>query len=225
DGAIKEVKLPFRAGKIDLQSKSVNYNDAWVRLSGWSRNWTNYSFDTSSNQLKRIDFASLMSLPEFDNIISEQVTVTGHDGVQIPLTIISNKSNTSISRLIIEAYGAYGDILKPFYSPKYLNWVEQGGVLAFAHVRGGGDKGPKWHKDGMKDKKINSWKDLSSCAEYLVAEGFTSPDKMALYTSSAGGITGGMAVNTRPDLFSAFISLSPRLNPVRTESSSKSSSS
>lgn len=224
-GKEQKIKLPFQAGNIAFQSKSINQNDIWVQLSGWTRSPTYYNIDARTNQLREIDFASSVNYPEFRGVISEQISVSGHDGVQIPLTIIRKQNSKNTDRLIIEAYGAYGDMLEPFFSPIYLDWVAQGGVLAFAHVRGGGEKGPKWHEDGMKDKKINSWKDLISCAEYVIREGYTTPEKLALFTSSAGGITGGMAVNERPDLFSAFVSLSPRLNPVRTESSITSSSS
>jgi prolyl oligopeptidase len=117
----------------------------------------------------------------------------------------------------IYGYGAYGQSVTPFFNPGMLLWTDRGGVLAFAHVRGGGELGDKWHTDGMKTTKPNSWKDLISCAEYLKAEGYTGPGRIAINGASAGGILVGKAMTDRPDLFAAVIAQVGAMNPLRGE--------
>src|SRR5690606_10448994 len=116
-GKEQKIKLPFQAGKIAFQSKSINQKDIWVQLSGWTRRPTYYNIDARTNQLREIGFASSVNYTEFRDIISEQISVSGYDGVQIPLTIIRKQNRKNTDRLIIEAYGAYGDMLEPFFSP------------------------------------------------------------------------------------------------------------
>lgn len=142
------------------------------------------------------------------------------DGQDIPLTLIYKKniSLDSNNPVLIDAYGAYGTNMNPFFAKTYLLWVLKGGIVAVAHVRGGGEKGEIWHKGGYKETKSNSWKDLISCAEYLVKEKYTSHSKMAIWGASAGGITVGRAMTERPKLFKAVIIESGILNPLRIES-------
>ena len=152
--------------------------------------------------------------------------ITSHDGVEVPLSLVYKQGmeRNSANEVFIYVYGAYGESMSPFFSPIFLDWAEQGGVLAFPHVRGGGEKGKEWHEQGMKNLKYNSWKDLIACTEALINLNLTEAGLISLYTSSAGGITAGMAVNERPDLFSSFIAEVPRLNPLGLESSSTASS-
>jgi prolyl oligopeptidase len=96
-------------------------------------------------------------------------------------------------------------VTSPRFSPVNLGWLERGGVLAYAHVRGGGEFGKAWHHAGRKLTKPNTWKDFIACCEYLVREGYTSPGKLAGAGGSAGGILIGRAVTERPDLFAAAL--------------------
>lgn len=96
-------------------------------------------------------------------------------------------------------------------------WVNQGGMVAVAHVRGGGEKGDKWHKAGFKETKPNTWRDLIDCTEYLIKEKYTSKDNIAIWGTSAGGITVGRAMTERPDLFKAVIAEVGVMNPLRDE--------
>ena len=88
--------------------------------------------------------------------------------------------------------------MNPFFWPDLLLWTKEGGVLAIAHVRGGGELGEEWHRAGFKTTKPNTWKDLIACTEYLISEEYTSPKKVAIYSASAGGILVGRAMTERP---------------------------
>ncbi len=89
----------------------------------------------------------------------------------------------------------------PTLTPVSLAWLERGGVLAFAHVRGGGEYGDGWHKAGQKLTKPNTWRDFIACAEYLIEKEYTSPARLAGEGESAGGVLIGRAITERPDLF------------------------
>ncbi len=106
---------------------------------------------------------------------------------------------------ILYGYGAYGISQTPFYRPQYLAWFERGGVFAVAHVRGGGEYGEEWYKGGYQQTKPNTWRDAIACAEWLVAQRYTSPAKLAIQGGSQGGIYVGRSITERPDLFGAAI--------------------
>lgn len=117
----------------------------------------------------------------------------------------------------MNGYGAFAESYSPYFSISYLLWVNQGGVVAVPHVRGGGEKGDQWHVDGQKLKKPNSWKDLIACTEFLIEKKYTSPKKIALLGASAGGILMGRASTERSDLFGAVIIESGVLNTLEIE--------
>jgi prolyl oligopeptidase len=127
--------------------------------------------------------------------------------VKVPLSIVRRadmKFDGSNPTLAI-GYGSYGMTTSVGYRAHSLAWLERGGVIAFAHVRGGGAYGKEWHLAGQKATKPNTWKDFIACCEYLVKKGYTSPGKLAGEGGSAGGILIGRAITERPDLFAAAI--------------------
>jgi prolyl oligopeptidase len=150
---------------------------------------------------------------------SVEVEVPSHDGVKVPLSIVYRKDlkKDGSAPLLLDGYGSYGYSYDPGFSALRLAWLERGGVFAVAHVRGGGEYGEDWHKAGQKVTKPNTWKDFIACAEYLVKEGYTSPDRLAGTGTSAGGITIGRAITERPELFRAAIPRVGSMNPVRGE--------
>jgi prolyl oligopeptidase len=95
--------------------------------------------------------------------------------------------------------------MDPFFDPVVLAWYERGGILAVAHVRGGGEFGEEWHRAGQKATKANTWRDFIACAEYLVAGRYTRPGRLAGGAVSAGGILIGRAITERPELFRAAL--------------------
>ncbi|MCM4156143.1 MULTISPECIES: prolyl oligopeptidase family serine peptidase [Christiangramia] len=222
---IRQLQPPFDPGYATFFGESVKHNNVGVGMDGWTSDYTRYLINEDGS-FSREALSPLLAYPEFENIITEQIMVTSHDGVEVPLSLVYKEGleKKSANEVFMYVYGAYGESLSPFFSPMFLDWAAQGGILAFPHVRGGGEKGKEWHKQGMKNLKFNSWKDLIACTEALINLNFTEPGLISLYTSSAGGITAGMAVNERPDLFSSFIADVPRLNPFGLESSSTASS-
>ncbi|MFL6664909.1 MAG: prolyl oligopeptidase family serine peptidase, partial [Rhizobacter sp.] len=138
---------------------------------------------------------------------ARRVMVPAADGTPVPLTILLRRDLAldGSHPAVITGYGAYGISMEPRFSPRRLAWLERGGVLAVAHVRGGGEFGADWHNAGrvVKGTKQNTIGDFIACAEYLVTAGYTSRGKLAGTGGSAGGITIGGAITQRPDLFVA----------------------
>ncbi len=116
---------------------------------------------------------------------------------------------------MLTGYGAYGTTLSPKFNYTLIPFLQRGGIYAIAHVRGGGEKGNAWHLGGMKTTKPNSWKDFNACAEYLIANKYTSSEKLGCTGSSAAGILIGRAVTERPDLYKVAIPKVAVLNVLR----------
>lgn len=213
------IKLPFISGNVNLQSKGQNFSDIWVNCSGWANEEQRFRYDLITNTFKPENLTPAAEYPEFKDIVVEEVTVKSYDGSEVPLSLIYNKNikKNGTAPVLIDSYGAYGVSRTPFFAKSFLLWANQGGVVAIAHVRGGGEKGEEWHLGGYKETKPNSWKDLIACTEYLIDEKFTSSKKIAIWGGSAGGITVGRAMTERPDLFGAVIVEAGVLNALRSE--------
>ncbi len=130
-----------------------------------------------------------------------------YDGTLIPLSIVHKKGIDldGSHPTILRGYGAYGLLLEPVFDPTSVAWVEHGGVLAIAHIRGGGEYGEDWHRAGFKLTKTNTIFDFIACAQYLVDAHYTSPSYLAANGASAGGVTVGGALTWRPDLFGVIL--------------------
>lgn len=154
--------------------------------------------------------AGLQPRGKFDDLEgfeSIEVLVPSHDGMKVPLSIIHKKDLPRDGKrpTLVTGYGGYGFSLHAAFDPTNLAWLERGGVLAVAHVRGGGEYGEQWRLAGQKQNKQNTWKDFIACCEYLLRERYTSPEKLAGEGTSAGGILIGRAITERPDLFAAAL--------------------
>ncbi len=219
DGKEIPINLPYISGNISLQSKGKDFSDIWINCSGWANEDQRFKYNLITNTFKSENLAPLTEYLEFKDIIVEETTIKSHDGTDVPLSLIYNKNLKKDGKnpVLIQSYGAFGTSFSPFFARSYLVWASQGGILAIAHVRGGGEKGVQWHIDGKKTKKPNSWKDLIACTEYLIDKKYTSSKRVAIWGASAGGITVGRAMIERPDLYGAVIVEAGVLNTTRYE--------
>ena len=205
-GAIQELATdPTRAGAL-------------VKVAGWTVAPSWYIVDGKTGALARTDLLPRAGA-EWSDIVATEVSVNGHDGVAIPLTIVypRNVVRDGSAPLLLEAYGAYGISVAPRFWPSLAVWLERGGIYAVAHVRGGGELGADWHRGGYRDTKANSWRDLIAAAQWLISEKWTGPSRLALIGSSAGGLTVSNAMLERPDLFATMVSQSGFHDALRSE--------
>jgi prolyl oligopeptidase len=162
-----------------------------------------YRYDVAGNTARVWSEAKLA----FDmNLIEvEQRFCRSRDGTRIPLFVVRRKDAKGPAPTLLTAYGGFGLIDLPAFSPERLAWIEQGGVWAVAHTRGGYEYGKSWHEAGRRQNKQNVFDDFIAAAEYLKAEGTTSPGGLAIQGASNGGLLVGAVVNQRPDLFAAAL--------------------
>jgi prolyl oligopeptidase len=200
------VALPIE-GSIELYQGDLRASGIIFGLSGWTAAERIYEYDPATKAVKdtKLRPASPFDTPE--GIESKEVQVRAQDGTAVPLSIIHKRGIKldGSNPTLLTGYGAYGISLDPSFDPINLAWLERGGVLAFAHVRGGGEYGDDWHKAGQKLTKPNTWRDFIACAEYLIDKKYTSPTHLAGKGTSAGGVLIGRAITERPDLFAAAV--------------------
>jgi prolyl oligopeptidase len=201
----KEVTLPF-AGSIEGFSTDIEHDGALLRFAGWTEAPQWYSYDPTADKMTNTNVEPL-NPTDFSAITSVEVTAPAADGTPVPLSIIYRKDLplNGQNPCLMEGYGSYGISLDPNFDATRLALLEKGIVIAFAHVRGGGENGEDWHLAGQKLTKQNTIGDFIACAQYLIDKGYTSPAKLAGRGTSAGGITIGGALTQRPDLFTLCI--------------------
>ncbi|HWH84781.1 MAG TPA: prolyl oligopeptidase family serine peptidase, partial [Burkholderiaceae bacterium] len=134
---------------------------------------------------------------------SRQVFFASRDGTRVPMFLVFRKGLKLDGRnpTILYGYGGFNVTMTPYFSAPRIAWLEQGGVFAMANLRGGGEYGEAWHEAGMRLSKQNVFDDCIAAAEFLIREGYTSPQRLALQGGSNGGLLVGAVVNQRPDLF------------------------
>ncbi|MDB5319759.1 MAG: f1pep1 2 [Phycisphaerales bacterium] len=205
--AIEQIQPPAGAASAFLVDANPDTDGALIASASWTRGGGLYAFDPATKSLTDTGLRPRGKFDDVEGYEAEEVQVTSHDGERVPLSILHKKGIAldGSHPTLVNGYGAYGMGMPPHFNPINLAWLERGGVLAYAHVRGGGEFGKEWHRAGQKATKPNTWKDFIACCEYLVAKGYTSPAKLAGEGGSAGGILIGRAVTERPDLFAAAV--------------------
>ncbi|HEX4756842.1 MAG TPA: S9 family peptidase [Terracidiphilus sp.] len=149
---------------------------------------------------------------------SERVHATAPDGVQVPVSIVYRKDKREPGRnpLYVYGYGSYGYSLPLGFSSNRLSLLDRGVVLAYAHIRGGGDLGEPWHDAGKMLVKRNTFTDFIATVEHLTATGYGDAARVAIEGGSAGGLLVGAVANMRPDLFRAVVSHVPFVDVMNT---------
>jgi prolyl oligopeptidase len=156
---------------------------------------------------------------DFSGITSREVLATSADGTKVPLSIVMQKSASldGSHPTLLDGYGAYGIVIRPSFSATRLAWLERGGIFAECHPRGGGEYGEDWHYGAHIATKQRTVDDFIGCAQYLIAEHYTTVPKLAGMGTSAGGVTIGNAIVQQPELFAAALDVVGDTNGVRDE--------
>jgi len=158
-----------------------------------------YQHDTQTNAVK--PWAGPKASIDPDDILVEQRFYRSKDWTEVPIFIVRRKDVTIAAPTLLYGYGGFGIPQVPYYNPIQLAWVEQGGVLAIAGIRGGGEYGRAWHRAGQLEKKQNAFDDFIAAGEFLKRSGITSSNGLAIQGESNGGLLVGAVTNQRPDLF------------------------
>ncbi|MHB2019040.1 MAG: prolyl oligopeptidase family serine peptidase [Candidatus Xenobia bacterium] len=148
---------------------------------------------------------------------AEQVWYHSKDGTKVPMFVIHRKDirRDGSHPTILNGYGGFQVSLAPHFDPSIFPWLEHGGIHAIANLRGGAEFGEAWHQAGVGVHKQNVFDDFIAAAEYLIAQGYTRPEKLAIEGGSNGGLLVGAAETQRPDLFRVVLCAVPLLDMVR----------
>jgi prolyl oligopeptidase len=203
----QRVSLPFD-GSFGMAGGDPRLDGVLFGLTSWTKAPKIFEYIPRENQVVDTKLQPLGAFDEPAEVESKETRAPSYDGTLVPLSLIYKKGIKidGSHPTLLAGYGAYSITIDPEFNPRELAWIEQGGILAYAHVRGGGEYGEDWHQGGMLQKKPNTWRDFIACAEYLIKQGYTSSAKLAGEGGSAGGILIGRALTERPELFVAALS-------------------
>lgn len=149
---------------------------------------------------------------------TRRLYATASDGTEIPVSIVYKKGirKNGKNPLLLYGYGSYGITIDPSFSSERLSLIDRGFIYAIAHIRGGQINGRQWYEDGKLLKKMNTFTDFNSCAEYLINEKYTSPEHLYAMGGSAGGLLMGAVINLRPDLYKGIVAAVPFVDVLTT---------
>ncbi len=202
DGKKKsEVELPG-IGALALSTSRNHPEDVFYSLSSFTFPSTIFAYDSKTGKSTEV-FQPEIEGVNLDDYVTEQVFYPSADGTKIPMFITYKKGTERNGKnpVYLYGYGGFNVSLPPSFSPNRLFMLENGVIYAQANLRGGSEYGEPWHEAGTKMKKQNVFDDFIGAAEYLIKEGWTSPDYLTIEGASNGGLLVGATVNQRPDLF------------------------
>jgi prolyl oligopeptidase len=203
-GRIREVDLPGIGSAGGFQGRKDD-TQTFYTFTGFTDPGAIYRYDLASGK------STLWKRPAvgFDGTAYEtkQVFATSKDGTKVPVFLVHKKGLTpdASHRVLLTGYGGFNISLTPGFSVGRAVWLERGGILAVANLRGGGEYGSEWHLAGTRLRKQNVFDDFIAAAEWLVEEKYTTPSRLAIQGGSNGGLLVGACMTQRPELFGAAL--------------------
>ncbi|KRW74098.1 peptidase S9 [Pseudomonas sp. TTU2014-066ASC] len=218
NGAAYRLQLPDAAYSLHVQN-TLEFDSPVIRL--------RYEALNRPAQIRQLQLADggqqvLKETPvegpfDADAYESRRIWATAADGTQVPISLVGRRETFGkAAPLYLYGYGAYGHSLDPWFSHARLSLLDRGFIFAIAHVRGGGDLGEAWYRAGKLEHKTNTFGDFIACAEKLIADGHTTPQRLAISGGSAGGLLIGAVLNQRPELFAVAIAEVPFVDVLNT---------
>jgi oligopeptidase B len=219
DGEFHYVDFPEPVYTFE-EDENPNYKTNILRFSYTSLVTPNSVFDYNMDSKKR-ELKKLQEIPSgYDPSLyqSERIFAKTTDGTLVPISIVYKRGMVKDSKnpLFLVGYGSYGISSDPSFGTIRISLLERGFIYAIAHIRGGEEMGRYWYEQGKLLNKKNTFTDFIACAEYLIAEKYTSPDKLSIYGGSAGGLLLGAVTNMRPDLFKVVVADVPFVDVINT---------
>jgi len=177
-----------------------------------------YDYNMNTGEKELLKRQEVVGGYDPDLYYAERLFATAADGVKVPISLVYKKDlkKEGGNPLVLYGYGSYGASMDPYFSSTRLSLLDRGFVYAIAHIRGGEEMGRQWYEDGKLLKKKNTFTDFISCGEFLIEEGYTTPDNIFAMGGSAGGLLVGAVYNMRPDLFKGVIAAVPFVDVVTT---------
>lgn len=203
----------FPSINIDFDTKLLRYGYTSLTTPN-----STYDYNMTTKEKKLLKQTEVVGGYNPEQYQTERLWATADDGTEIPMSIVYKKGmkKEGNNPTLLYGYGSYGASMDPTFSITRLSLLDRGFVYAIAHIRGGQEMGRQWYEDGKMFKKKNTFTDFIDCAEFLIEEKYTQPEKLFASGGSAGGLLMGAVVNMRPDLFKGVIAKVPFVDVVTT---------
>ncbi|HSP77112.1 MAG TPA: prolyl oligopeptidase family serine peptidase, partial [Myxococcaceae bacterium] len=211
---VRTVRLPGVGAASNLLGLE-DRDDAWFVYSSFNTPPQVYKTSVATGEVALWAQVELPLEPERYTV--EQVFYPSKDGTRVPLFLVYRRGLARDGQrpTLLYGYGGFNVSLQPSFRSSIFPWLDAGGVYAVANLRGGGEYGKAWHEAGRLHRKQNVFDDFHAAAEYLVREGYTRPERLAISGGSNGGLLVGAAMTQRPELFGAVVCSVPLLDMVR----------
>ncbi|MDX6206939.1 MAG: prolyl oligopeptidase [Frankiales bacterium] len=217
-GFLRAVPLPGVGAMGGVGARPEGGTEAWLGWTGFATPSCVLRYDAVADSLSL--WAEPPGKVEVPTVSSRVVTYPSKDGTLVRMFVVSPTGAPDQPRpTTLYGYGGFNIPMTPGFSAGILSWVEAGGVYAIACLRGGSEEGEDWHRAGRRGEKQNVFDDFTCAAEWLIAEGWTTPSQLAISGGSNGGLLVGAALTQRPELFAAVVCSAPLLDMVRYEGS------
>src|SRR5664280_1998082 len=223
--AVYDLRTGAARGPIELPGLG-SLTGLTARPEGGAEVWFGYTDHVTPPRVHRYDartgqvsvWATPPGVVNMPAVRARQVSYRSADGTEVRMFVLSAAQAPDAPRpTVLHGYGGFNIAMTPTYAASILAWVEAGGVYAIANLRGGSEEGEQWHRAGMREHKGNVFADFAGAAEWLVAQGWTTPAQLSLSGGSNGGLLVGAALTQRPELFAAVVCSAPLLDMVRYE--------
>lgn len=211
----EKVKAPG-FGRISIVATDDNSDQYFFNFMNFITPSTLYLADANNNTFKA--YQSLPAYFDASKYEVKQHKAKSKDGTMVPYFMVSAKGmkNDGTNPTLVYAYGGFEISMSPFYAASYgVSWLDKGGVFVLANIRGGGEFGPKWHQNGIKEKRQNVFDDLYAVSEDLIKKSISSSKHLGVMGGSNGGLLVGVAFTQRPDLYNAVVCQVPLLDMQR----------
>lgn len=209
----EEAYLAYTGTNMDFDTKELR-----LGYQSMTTPPTTYDYNMETRNFNQLKQQEVLGGFNADDYVSERMWATARDGVKVPISIVYHKDfqKDGSHPLLLYGYGSYGASMEPYFSSARLSLLNRGFVYAIAHIRGGEEMGRQWYEDGKLLKKKNTFTDFIDCGEFLVAQDYTSQDRLFAQGGSAGGLLMGAVVNMRPDLWKGIVSAVPFVDVITT---------
>jgi prolyl oligopeptidase len=211
---VREVELPTIGASFGMKG-DPDRDEAYYSFMSFTTPRQIYKTSIKTGETELWEKVELPIDPEPYKV--DQVWYESKDGTKVSMFIVHRKDIEldGSTPLLLYGYGGFNVNMRPYFRSSIYPWLEAGGAYAVPNLRGGGEYGEEWHRDGMLDKKQNTFDDFIAAAEYLIEKGYTSPQKLAVAGGSNGGLLVGAVMTQRPELYGAVVCAVPLLDMVR----------
>ena len=220
DGLERLEVLDTESGRLHVvDGSNPDYSSRVMRFfyTSLTAPWSAVDYDMDTRERTVVKEQPVRGGYDRNDYVTERLWASSHDGVQVPISVVFRRDlRRERAPLILNGYGAYEHSSDPMFDPARLSLLDRGFVFAIAHVRGGGEMGRGWYEEGRLLHKRNTFEDFVACAEQLIAQGYATPETLAIRGRSAGGLLMGAVLNMRPELFACAVAQVPFVDALTT---------